>query len=412
MPTVTHRPPEDEPLTTTKSTSDTVTDPLSSVAVLSASGQSELSFDDYFTPRLVEQLKGDRSKSLDDVLDGVSNEVIQREDDYGEPMKGAPSQAPTIARIGKGGKIEESGTKKAVLVGNSDYGLDGKGVAHDLPNAKKDAKKLSGALKSRKFDSDVHANQTADQMRGLYTASVNDSALTEGDSVVLYFAGHGTALGPVGTGGTYDGFHEAADAGNYQAGTLANYPDLKSPDEIKKLGISEEAYAQALNESNIEETSDADILPNSAFSSLIGLATAKGLHLRIIIDACFSGRTTDMVRDEYLSSIAEGSKDNPTITKGVECAMALDGWKETLMAWRRGVTVDGKPDDGSWKSTMQPAIAALMTTFTDLTGVVLTAPPASTDPIKDIAAIQDQIDVALNAMIVKLQAIKDGEDED
>ncbi len=45
-------------------------------------------------------------------------------------------------------------------------------------------------------------------------------------------------------------------------------------------------------------------------------------------------------------------------------------------------------------------------------GVALTPPPVSTDPIKDIAAIHDQIDVALNTMIVRLQAIKDGEDED
>ena len=155
----------------------------------------------------------------------------------------------------------------------------------------------------------------------------------------------------------------------------------------------------------------ADILPNSTFTSLVSTASAKGLHLRIILDACFSGRTTDMVRDQYLSSVAEGAADGSTLADGSDIALELNTWKDTLITWRRAQTLDSDSSVGTWKSDAFPVVKALIERFAALTGAAIPVPEANLDLVKDIAKLHKQIDDALNAMIAALQRVRDGEED-
>lgn len=411
MPTTTPRTRDESDLKTAggSTVDDPITDPLSSTAILSAAGQTELSFDGTFTPLLIEELS-DPDRSLDEVMDDLSDDTLQARDVDGNVHDSSPSQAPTIARLGSSSPPKEDGTKKAVLIGNVNYTNAAGDDSSNIPTAYKDALGLAGALKSRNFAADAHTDKTAGEMTKLYTGAVQDGALSAGDSVVLYFSGHGTPLGPVGVGGTYEGFHEASDPASYQAGTIPNYEQAKSAKKIKRM-IPEEAFEDALSEDRIEQSPEADIMPNSTLTSLVSMASARGLHLRIILDACFSGRSTDLVRDEYLSDIAETAKDGSKVSSGVSCAMDLDAWKEKVTTWRRGKTLKGIGDDGWWKSTAIPAITKLTDSFSALTGVAITPPSSGLDPVADIAEIHRQIDAALNAMIVALQAMIDGEDD-
>jgi hypothetical protein len=383
---------------------DGLTDPMSSVGILSSSGESELSYAGTFTQMLISAMD-ESGGSLDGAMDTLSGQSLKAE---GSIDEGAPSQTATIARLGKG-STDDAGQKKAVVIGNKSYqSMDGTD-SYFLDSSEQDAVSMAGALQSSDHSTDLHIDQNAGNMEALYREAVTDSALVPGDAVTLYFSGHGTPLGPVGTGAMYQGFHHVADPAIYRAGPIPNDdPDFADTGkDIKRKKLDFDAALDAPTEKELEIS---DIMPNSVFTSLVGEATGRGLHLRIILDACFSGQSTDTVRDELVSKVAEGSTD-PTLTAGVACAQALDGWKEKISAWRRKLTVNKDGEEDWWVTDAQPAIVALLNEFSALTGEALTPPAASLDPIAQIAEIHSMIDQAINAMIAKLQKMVDGEED-
>tara|TARA_B110000037_G_scaffold171984_1_gene195339 strand:+ start:823 stop:2364 length:1542 start_codon:yes stop_codon:yes gene_type:complete len=154
-----------------------------------------------------------------------------------------PTFHPDLVSVGQP-PLASEGTetkKSASLIGNSDY----PGTASDLPGAKTDLTALAGALSG--YDIDTHENQDAGDMESVYRSRLKES--TEGDEVFLSFSGHGS-----------DGGLQGVD---------------------NKLFV------------------------NAKVQSMVNRATAMGIHLNFVIDACHSANATSLVREEYASKLFE-----------------------------------------------------------------------------------------------------------
>lgn len=221
-----------------------------SATVVGAAADSEYAFDNSFTPALVAALQANPDLSIDEVLANLSSGNL-----------GAPAtdndgglHHPTIVQYGQ---TDENTTtcrdnqKRAVLIPNQNYVN-----ITPLGTPIAEANSMSAALGARGYDATVHPDQTAAQMGTLWNAMVNAAA--EGDDLVAFYGGHGA---PEGLIGINDGF-----------------PPVPR-----------------------------DFFSNGAVESVVSAATARGAHIRFVMDSCHSGAAVEAVRQERENELASES---------------------------------------------------------------------------------------------------------
>lgn len=231
-----------------------------SATVVGAAADSEYAFDNSFTPALVAALQANPNLSIDEVLANLASGNL-----------GAPAtdndgglHHPTIVQYGQ---TDENTTttvenqKRAVLVPNQNYTN-----INPLGTPIAEANSISSQLTARGYDATVHPDQTAAQMGTLWNGMVN--AANEGDDLVAFYGGHGA---PEGLIGINDGF-----------------PPLPR-----------------------------DFFANGAVESVVSAATARGAHIRFVMDSCHSGAAVEAVRQEReneLASESDGIEDAVRVT--------------------------------------------------------------------------------------------------
>ncbi len=216
-----------------------------SAIVVGSAANSEVAYDDSFTPELIGRLQANPDQSLDEILEGMSDAVLS------VPGADQPIHHATMAQYGdaESNRGEGETKKSAAFVANSDY------VAiSDLATPGPEARALEGEITARGYDSTgVSEDEDAPGMRSIYQRLVADA--NPGDDLFAYYAGHGA---PEGLVGTWEG-HEGQD----------------------------------------------DILPNADVAAIVNQATSKGAHIRFVMDSCHSGSAAQAVRDERMNQLAE-----------------------------------------------------------------------------------------------------------
>lgn len=216
-----------------------------SAIVLGSAVDSEVAYDNSFTPVLIDQLHENPDQSVADVLRTMSEQVLE------VPLAEQPVHHATMAAYGDETANQGDGeiARSAVFVANSDYvHID------DLLTPGPEARALEGQLTSRGYDSSgVHEDLASDAMQAVYGRLV--AGAEAGDELFAYFAGHGAPQGFVGT------WHDP--------------------------GV------------------DEDILSYGDVTGLVSQATSKGAHIHVVIDACHSGAGAQAVREERRNDLAD-----------------------------------------------------------------------------------------------------------
>ena len=230
-------------------------DPEGSVMMVGAAQQSEVAYDDSFTPALTQELE-DNGGDLDAALRALAEQELQ------VPGADQPEHHPSLLVMGDTATKPGEGNKKiAVYVANEDYDyVDADGGDMDLATPKAETNKLKSTLADYET-ADHLEDATGDEMGAAYADAVG--SLTAGDEAFLYFSGHGAEDGLVGRAWTHD---------------------------------------------------DNDVLDYSSVSSLLSWGMGNGVHVRMVVDACHSGAGTQLARDERANEVAEGG---PGVKEGL-----------------------------------------------------------------------------------------------
>jgi hypothetical protein len=221
-----------------------------SATVVAAAEDSEYAFDNSFTPALVTALQNNPNLSLDEVLANISGNSL------GSPATDNDGglHHPTIVQYGQTDASANEcrdNEKTAVLIPNQNYvNISPLGTPIAEANA------MSGELANRGYDSNVHPDQTSAQMSGLWNGMVN--AANEGDDLVAFYGGHGAPEG------------------------LCGINDDLPPNP-------------------------SDTFTNAQVAGVVSSATAKGAHIRFVMDSCHSGAAAQAVREERENELARNA---------------------------------------------------------------------------------------------------------
>ena len=257
--------------------------PGGSATVVGTAADSEWAFDASFTPALVAEMKAHPELEIDEILVRVADRELRVANST------QPEQHPTVAQFGQttqNTNMTRAGQHLAVLVANSTYPAVGS-LQTPLP----EAQGFRASLAARGYAADpVVPDLQAPEMASAYQGLINRAQAN--DDVVAYYAGHGAPEGLVGVAHGVGG--------------------------------------------------KADILPNARVADLVGQATAKGAHIRFIMDSCHSGAASNLVRTERAGELGRGS--NSKADTALLAATRFASWcKDGLvrLATRRNDALEG-----------------------------------------------------------------------
>gem|GEM_PF-3048999 len=218
-----------------------------SATVLGESGDTEYGFTNRGTPDIVQLLQSNPTASVDEVLQTLSDRqfAVNYQSDPDFPQSGLH---PSIARYGnQPAPANQSSAqgKRGVLVANAQYTN-----INPLPQVTAQATSLQSELNGRGFATDLVNNANSATMTARYDALVANAQ--PGEELVGFFTGHGSTAGMCG---------------------------------INHSGAAPDMYL------------------HGAVAQLLSTATARGAHIRFIIDACNSGAAATTVREERANQL-------------------------------------------------------------------------------------------------------------
>ncbi|MBR56561.1 MAG: hypothetical protein CMH54_00725 [Myxococcales bacterium] len=250
-----------------------------SATVIAAATSTEWSFDNSFTPALIEALDKNPHLGIDEVLLMMGEKTLFV---GGEQ----PQHHPQVAQHGQKGREADNtsecgeNARKAVLVANNNYLDQGAGP---LPGPIPETRQLAGELEQRGYKTSQHDDQSAVEMDAHYNSVI--SSLKAGDDLVLAFSGHGAPEGLVGIDYTWSYY---------------------------------------------------DIFSNAQVESTISGATSRGANIRFIIDSCHSGSVTDLVRSERRNELAQLTADRFDSQMYLGTAAYLENSKQKIKDYVHG----------------------------------------------------------------------------
>ena len=230
------------PESTTKSQIGFVDGHVNDITILAATNIKEFAYT-WMTGELMKNWKKD--EPIDAAIEKTSKST-------------GNSQHPTIFKsVDAHAQIK---TKNALIIGNSDYNMNGQidlpKISGDLPDVKtKDLPLVTKAFNEHGYNTTIKENLTGTELEKNIKDAIAKCA--PGDELVIYYSGHG------------------------------NFTGLS--------GVQRKAFKdpQYLNLFSYD-------LFNSEINDLIKDATQKGIKIVYILDSCLSGRTTEFVRDRHI----------------------------------------------------------------------------------------------------------------
>lgn len=258
-PKLTSEPPSDrptpEPRNEPKKDKKPAPPPEGSATVLGISGDTEYGFTNRGAPDLIALLKKNPTATIDQILKILGDKEFKINYTQ-DPSFPQPGLHPTIASYGKAPPKPKSsgpGGKNAVLVANAKYT-----AVTQLNAVTKQAQSLQSELGGRGFVTNLTNDLNAATMGARYQQLV--STAKAGDELVAFFTGHGLPAG--------------------------------------LCGIN---YSPSVN----------DIYATGQVSRLLSQATARGAHIRFIVDACHAGNVATTVRTQRVNKLAKETSSIP-----------------------------------------------------------------------------------------------------
>jgi hypothetical protein len=258
--------------------------------VVGSTAEPEQARDGGLTPALIAALHANPDLSIDEILQHLAAFSIGGE--YGR----GHIQHPTIAQYGRmapgtsgatgGAGSGEPAKKQAVLIANQRYANVSR-----LYEPVNEATQMQGELSSRGYAVEVHTDKTAADMDSLWGAMV--SAAKPGDDLVAHYGGHGLTEGLLG---------------------VEHDPPPGTP----------------------------DIFTNAQVAGVVGAATGKSAHIRMVLDSCHSGAAVQAVREVRQNELAAAAT-SPDDKLRVEALASLTQMKQRLLGQReQRTTVPGE----------------------------------------------------------------------
>lgn len=360
--------------------------PRGATHVVGSAGKTQGAMDGLFTPKLIELLKKDPKLALTGALKKLAK------DDLAGPVPGL-EQFPTIASD-KGGGAKASSNKLALYVANTHY----KPTYSDLPKAKSDAQAMQSTMAGRGYKTlgNVREDLNKNQLKAAVDSASADSKLKAGDSLLLYYAGHGLKAGPFGA----------------------------------PKGVKAASNAEATKSQDDEVRFAPYVYSNADLLGAVNRATTRGVNTTLISDACHSGATANMARDQQVERLGKqtqgtGLADLTAIAGQIQgikvqfekLATSKKALHARVMALRKGKSTSDVPsvDDMSiewafnevikdwWANKVHPMLARKAAAFKKATGTDL-ALPARNRKFLDQTDFLDAMDDLANQVIAAVQA--------
>jgi hypothetical protein len=206
--------------------------------------RSELSAEGTGSATIVTSVPSANEAKDNNSLTATYLDASSKEDDAGEwadAVEHDANHGGQVVTVNKRTQKPTGGKRHALVIGNEHY----KDVS-DLPGAARDAR----GMKTHYAKSHTVDHQTDLTSTGLTSAVTGaGQAMSAGDELVVYYAGHGTEQGLVGV----------------------------------------EARAD-----------NVSVLPLSTLSGLVGSAVSGGWHVTVINDSCHSGALQDQVKQKLV----------------------------------------------------------------------------------------------------------------
>ncbi|HET7500353.1 MAG TPA: caspase family protein [Kofleriaceae bacterium] len=217
--------------------------------VVAAAADSEVAYDDSFTPALIAALHANPALGVDEVLHLMASTSVGAAKDNARGL-----HHPTIVQYAEDPRLAQSAPgsretrKRAVMIANKNYTS-----LRSLRTPILEAGAMQGELSSRGYQAEVHSDRTAADMGALWGGMVG--AAHRGDELVAHYSGHGAPEGLLGV------HHDRPP---------------KPPDVFTRAQVS----------------------------GVVNEATGRGAHIRFIMDSCYSGSAVQTIREERQNELA------------------------------------------------------------------------------------------------------------
>ncbi len=223
---------------------------ISSASVEQLAGEAEVKLPDgtvevrgEFTYRLLEKMKENPKLSVSDCAELIMGEAAIHKEQHAEMLR--LGDVPTKDEVGKPKAATPTQAKRyALVVGASNYR-----IAPDLPGAASDARNMTESLAQRGYAVWTLTEPSVAALEAELKAMI--ARVKKGDSVIVYYAGHGT-----------DEFHKAGH------GLLCS--------------------------------SDERVFLYTRLAAYVGGFRSGGVHCELVIDACHSGGAADLGERQFM----------------------------------------------------------------------------------------------------------------
>jgi Caspase domain len=236
-----------------------------SMLMIAATSENNIAYEDEGYARKVAQELESPEAPLEPTMDRLAAEKFHE--------SATAPQLPTGVR--SGGRTREArpdARRKAVYVANAQYD-----EIVDLGSPVTDTESMKGKMAARGYENVVHPDKSGEEMGAIYDAAVADPSLQPGDSLFLYYSGHGITSGLLG------------------------------------VHASKRDYS-------------TDLMPNARLNQATRAARARGIHTTVLVDACYAGAGVAEMRRLEIADLVRETRgtDLEAVT---EIARQLDACK-------------------------------------------------------------------------------------
>lgn len=267
------------------------------VAVAAAAANETASDIFSFTPEVVERLSMSAQVTLAQALNEASKQVLSHWRELQRPR--------IIVRPRRGAVPAGSGKRWALYIANITYETNpgGRDKVESLKNPGNQTRALKRLLTLRGWrtwgapQQGVRYHKRARDIEALFRDALESPLLQSGDSILLYFSGHGLPEGLLGSGFNYDA---------------------------------------------------SEIASHRRLAEHVSQARARGIDVLIVLDACHTGAFVDLLREaqiEELAPLVESTRFKPLFRKVLKLYQQKQQARCVIDNLPSGIL---KPDDVLW----------------------------------------------------------------
>lgn len=399
--------------------------PRGTGTVVASAGTTEFAYESQkgtFTTQLAKAIDDDPKTSVADLLRSSASKSAA--------AGAGVAQHATITEVAGDGQAAR-GKGHGVYVANTykDHPL-----LPSLEATVSDAEAIRTSLGGRGFtDHGLHVDKPAADIRKAYTTALGSADVKPGDDVVLYYSGHGSTSGLVGS--------------RCDEATLRQAMETQAPSAATTPAASGSTDARGIRVRRVGSVDESSLIPNdlvtpSEVQGLVSSGTSRGVNVTMVSDSCNSGSLTDALRAKSVADVSKaakgtGAEELAALAKVVvslkDKVLAFLGIQSAQLgtldagiakaAGSRGLVLDTQPTPETdqekelrlakekkkaewaaeaerfWKSDVMPLLVEKAARYSQLAGGEAAALPASVSNPNTFGAELDAIDDLANQIL-------------